>query len=81
MIKEPTQTPMPNGIPEGTGGSETGWKTGEEEAVVADKGVGPVGTAEGVVLSPGDGEGDDMRLGRMVSGGAKRLIVLRISYA
>ena len=64
---------------EGYGGmSELGWKTGEE-AVVADRGVGPIGTAEGVVLSPGDGEGDDMRLGRMVSGGAKRLIVLRVS--
>ena len=34
---------------EGYGGmSELGWKTGEEEAVVADRGVGPVGTAEGV---------------------------------
>jgi len=46
---------------------EPGWRAGEEEAVgeevVADTGVGPVATVEGVVLSPGDGEGEDMGLG------------------
>jgi hypothetical protein len=60
----PKMRPMVNGVVEGMGGmSEPGWKTGEEEAVgeavVANRGVGPMGTAEGVVVSPGDGEGED----------------------
>ena len=67
--------------------NEPGWRAGEEVVVgKAVTRVGPVGTAEGVVLSPADGEGEVMSV--MVAGGAKTLVAwsvgrgrLRVSHA